>query len=250
MAPLIASFAMAGLLAVSSATRASVDVSFGWRFQLGKSTPTSCASSDFPTSLDGQRVLGLSAASATDAASCMQAACAQGAELFQWCTGAGAKCGAASCWIGDWPGSSEAEAGWVSSRNNGSVPMPTPPEAAAAYDDSKWNILDLPHDFEVTGVYAAGQNGGEGFLPYNVSFYRKHVALPAAWTGSRVELYVEGALSASKWWLNGVELAGGNMFMTSYTALILRLDNSPAIVWGGQNVIVGFIDGTKKTGWW
>lgn len=119
-----------------------------------------------------------------------------------------------------------------------------------AYDDSKWLITDLPHDYEITGTYTSGANGGEGFLPYNVSFYRKHAVLPASWRGSRVEVYVEGALSASQWWLNGQPLASGTMFMSGYTSLILRIDDSPAVVWGGLNVLVAYVDGTKKTGWW
>ena len=89
-----------------------------------------------------------------------------------------------------------------------------------------------------------------GYLPYNTSFYRKHLVLPAAWAGTRVELYVEGALSASQWWLNGAPLASGHTFTTGYTALIMRLDDIPGIVFGAPNVLVGFIDGTRKTGWW
>ena len=110
--------------------------------------------------------------------------------------------------------------------------------------------MDLPHDYEVAGTYAENGNQGEGYLPYSLSFYRKHLVLPASWAGSRVELYVEGALSASTWWLNGAPLAGGVTFTSGYTALILRLDQIPGIVFGGANVLVGFIDGTRKTGWW
>ena len=53
----------------------------------------------------------------------------------------------------------------------------------------------------------------------------------------------------ARWWLNGEPLASGRLFTSSYTALIMRLDDSPGYVPGGKNVIVGYVDGTKKTGW-
>ncbi len=76
------------------------------------------------------------------------------------------------------------------------------------------------------------------------------MVVPAAWRGSRVELYVGGALSASQWWLNGQPLAGGRVFFSSYTALVLRLDDAPGGVnWGGPNLVAAYVDGTLKTGW-
>lgn len=198
-----------------------------------------------------------------------------------------------------WPGSSSPQAGWISGRVNTTAPVTTPPEAKPAYDDSTWTVLDLPHDYEVSGTYTQNGNQGEGayyciaaqrannrgrlectltdargnlnfaprvvyllthtttsaspltgYLPYNTSFYRKHLSLPAAFTGTRIELYVEGALSASQWWLNGVPLAGGRTFTSGYTALIMRLDDVPGVVLGGPNVLAAFVDGTRKTGWW
>ena len=162
-------------------------------------------------------MLGLSSAGgATDAASCLAAACASYTDVWQWCN-AGSDCGPASCWIGSWPNGSSTQKGWVGGRVNASAPAPLHPEVLPGFDDSKWSILDLPHDFEVTGVYSENADGGEGHLPWNVSFYRKHLTLPAAWAGTRIELYVEGALSASQWWLNGVPLANGSIFHSGYT---------------------------------
>ena len=124
----------------------------------------------------------------------------------------------------------------LSATARASDPAPLPPTSTA--------------DYEVGGDFSQSANQGEGYLPYNTSFYRKHLTLPAAWAGTRVELYVEGALSASQWWLNGQPLANGVTFTSGYTALIMRLDNVPGVVWGGANVLVAFVDGTRKTGWW
>ena len=198
-------------------------------------------------------MFGLSqATTATSAATCLAAACASGVPLWQWCPG-GLACGTgASCWIGSYPGTSQdkAQAGWVSGLSN--VSSSALLATVAALNDTAWSVLDLPHDFEVGGQFSSSNNGGEGFLPYNVAFYRKHLAIPPAWNGSHIELYVQGALSASTWWLNGLPLAGGAIFSSSYTALILRLDDSPGLLWGAGavNVVTAYVDGTAKTGWW
>ena len=138
--------------------RVSADISFGWRFALGHRP---C--STYPIPVNDQQVSGLSEVNAaTDPASCLAAACTQGADVYQWCVGNGEACGAASCWVGAWPGSASPQKGWVSGRVNASAPIPTPPEVAPAFPDDAWPVLDLPHDYEVAGVYTQSGNQGEG----------------------------------------------------------------------------------------
>lgn len=82
---------------------------------------------------------------ATDAASCLAAACAQAADVYQWCPGS-LPCGAAAeCWVGAWSGTTNPQQGWISGRRNTSAPLPTPPEVAPAFPDGSWTVLDLPH---------------------------------------------------------------------------------------------------------
>ena len=238
-------------LSAATAQRTTVDVSFGWRFRLGENAAP-CNASSFPHDLAGQQVMGLNAApAATDAASCLAAACTASVSVWQWCPGGGAQCGSASCWIGDWPGTSQSQGGWVGGYSSASSGPPVnPPEAQPSFNDGGWEVVDLPHDFQLDMGFSPNANGGEGFMPYNVSYYRKHFVLPASWASSRVELYVEGAISASTWWLNGVPLAGGKMFYSSYTAIPLRLDNVPGVVFGGPNVLTAYVNGRLRTGWW
>ena len=242
--------ALALLLTIAGADRSSVDVSFGWRFALA-GTPA-CNATSFPISMDNIQVYDMSEISTAQSPDeCRAAACTNLADVWQWCPGNGLACGAKSCWVGPWTNSTNPQNGWVSARRNTvPTPLPTPPEAAPSFPDASWDLVDLPHDFEVTGVFDPNDNNNEGSLPWNTSFYRKHFVLPASWAGTRIELYVGGALSASQWWLNGKPLGGGQEYMSSYTAIVLRLDDSPAIVPGGANVICGYVDGTKKTGWW
>jgi beta-galactosidase len=76
---------------------------------------------------------------------------------------------------------------------------------------------------------------------------RKRFTVPAAWQGTHVELYVEGALSVSSWWLNGAPLLP--LHTSGYTSVVLRLDNAGLAI-GGDNTLVAFVDGTETTGWW
>ena len=83
---------------------------------------------------------------------------------------------------------------------------PVPPPAAdayaysagaAAFDDSAWRRVDVPHDFVVErGFNAAELDGGKhGFLPRaQPGWYRKHFRIPAAWRapGVRVRIRFNG----------------------------------------------------------
>ena len=63
--------------------------------------------------------------------------------------------------------------------------------------------------------------------------------------GTYVELYVEGSLSISSWWLNGQPLIP--LHTSGYTSLVVAL---PGLAFGGaDNLLVARVDGTETTGW-
>ena len=162
MQKLVAAALLQLLVLPSDAARVSVDLSFGWRFRLGLGSAAGCNASSFPISLNDKQVNGLSQANGvTSVAGCIAAACQQQADLYQYCPG-GLACGGQSCWIGSWTGATNNQAGWQSSRQNASGPLPTPPESQPGYPDAAWDRVDLPHDFEVLGAYSQNANGGEG----------------------------------------------------------------------------------------
>jgi hypothetical protein len=175
-------------LRAASAVSATVDASFGWRFATGLPL-RDCSVTQFPPSgLDGQQVFGLSQASScaeASAAACMGAACSAGVPLFQWCPG-GAACGAQSCWIGQYTGTSAAQAGWASGLANTSIftAIPVPAAAAPSYNDSAWALVDRPQDYGINGTFCSSStcDPGESFLPYRAAFYRKRFSLPPAFS--------------------------------------------------------------------
>jgi hypothetical protein len=245
----LAAVASAALVGGAAAQRTRVSLDLGWRFFLGN--PAGNCTTPYPVPYNDIQCDGLTNSSTgwASAAACAAAACDASAALWQWCPGGGQACGPQSCWIGA-VGTCQSQKGWVSMAVNASAPPVNPPASQPGFNDASWTVVDLPHDNTITGNYSQSANKGEAFLPYTTSFYRKHFAVPSDWQGRHVELYVEGALSVSSWWLNGVPILTNHY--CGYTPIVLRLDNvtgAPLVYGGGTNVLVAYLDGHQTTGW-
>jgi beta-galactosidase len=105
----------------------------------------------------------------------------------------------------------------------------------AAFDDSGWRTLDLPHDWSIEGPFdAANPAGGAGaFLPTGVGWYRKHFPLPAAAAGHRLFIEFDGVMANSDVWINGTHL-GRRPF--GYVGFRYELP-ARVLKFGGANVI-------------
>ncbi|WP_075795863.1 beta-galactosidase GalB [Massilia putida] len=116
------------------------------------------------------------------------------------------------------------------------------PFTRAAFDDSAWRAVTLPHDWAIEGPFlATGPYGGMGRLKtWGPAWYRRKLDIPAADRGKQIFLHVGGAMSYASVWVNG-HLAGGwpygyNSFRIDLTPwlrpgavnqLAIRLDNPP-----------------------
>ena len=237
-------------VSLAAAQREVIPFDFGWRFILGHPTqPWTCSASNFTANYTGQQCQGLAGiASARTAADCEQAACDANAEIWQWCNGTAAQCPPtkAFCWVGAIGACAAKHPEWLSFGRNSSSPV-DPGPAAPDWPDADWAVVDAPHDALIGTPYRQnGTNNGQGSIPKNVSWYRKHFVLPVDWKGSHVEVYIEGAFSLAFAFLNGVPILNHT---SGYTSFALRLDNVTGVVWGGENVLAIFIDGTVTTGW-
>lgn len=105
--------------------------------------------------------------------------------------------------------------------------------AQAAFDDSAWEAVNVPHDWAIKGPFnAPGVSGGMGRLPSNgVGWYRRNVTFDAADKSKSVFLDIDGAMSYAAVWLNG-HLVGG----WPYGYASFRLDLTPYIVADGSSV--------------
>jgi beta-galactosidase/beta-glucuronidase len=116
------------------------------------------------------------------------------------------------------------------------------------FADSSWDVVDLPHDFSINGTFTNNGDTHHGYLPRNVSWYRKHFRLPDAWKGSTVQLYFEGAFHFASVYVNGQWVMDHRC---GYTGFAVRLDNISSTLFGnGVNVIAVRTDASWGSGHW
>jgi beta-galactosidase len=79
---------------------------------------------------------------------------------------------------------------------------------AATFDDRRWRVVDLPHDWSIEGPFAETNPGGGriGYLPTGVGWYRKTFTIPGSSVGRRAWLELDGVYMNSDVWINGVLL--------------------------------------------
>ena len=112
-----------------------------------------------------------------------------------------------------------------------------PARADAAFNDSDWRELHLPHDWSIEGEFSpthpAGVNGGA--LPGGIGWYRKHFPTPEA---GRVAVEFDGVYMNSTVWVNGQEAGGRPYGYSSFCLDITPLLNPV----GQDNVIAVRVD--------
>lgn len=115
-----------------------------------------------------------------------------------------------------------------------------------SYDDSAWRSLNLPHDWGIAGPFEQSYPGGTGKLPWwGAGWYRKHFEIAAAEAGGRIYLDVDGAMSYAMVWLNGQFVGGWPYGYSSW-----RMDLTPYIRFGAQNVIAIRLDNPRDSSRW
>jgi hypothetical protein len=251
------------MLPLATGLRQIASLDFGWRVSPADPAAcdysvalvnASCAPSWSKTSYGSSCWPAPGNASMSESA-CAAAACAAGVSVYSYCAGGtGSQCGAAACNIG--PPSKLSlglEFGWVTQmRDTRLAPNPSSPQAQVDFDDSRWAVVDLPHDASANASSTQDANPGEGFLHPVQTWYRKHFRIPADWEGTAITLDIEGgAATAYSLWVNGAQLVPFSS--AGYLPIVLRLDSAPGVSlqYGGADNILAFrTDNSASTGWW
>jgi beta-galactosidase len=73
------------------------------------------------------------------------------------------------------------------------------------FNDSKWRILDVPHDFSIEGDFSqAHETRGSGAcLPAGIVWYRKHFRWQSDWKDRKISICFDGVSMNSQVWING-----------------------------------------------
>jgi len=132
-------------------------------------------------------------------------------------------------------------------------PLPAPPEigrdvayTAPGFDDKEWRKLSLPHDWGIEGPFDLYLPGETAKLPwFGVAWYRKHFTIPATDAKRQVYLDIDGAMSNAIVWCNGRFVGGWPYGYNSF-----RLDLTPHLKVGGENVLAVRLDNPNESSRW
>ncbi|SEF38270.1 beta-galactosidase [Amycolatopsis pretoriensis] len=93
--------------------------------------------------------------------------------------------------------------------------------ANPAYDDSAWQLVDVPHDWSIElPPTSQGTQSGSGFFRGGLGWYRKTFTLPPSLAGKRVSVEFDGVYSDAHVFLGG-ELLGNHPY--AYTGFAFDL---------------------------
>ncbi len=124
--------------------------------------------------------------------------------------------------------------------------------AKAKFDDSKWRLLNLPHDWavELPFVHDETQNS-HGFKPVgrrypetSVGWYRREFDIPAADNGRRIAIEFDGAFRDVLLFVNGCFIGRNNNGYAPF-----RFDLTDFLAFGAKNYIVARVDAGFGDGW-
>lgn len=117
------------------------------------------------------------------------------------------------------------------------------------YDDSGWQVVTVPHDFQISQPWVAPEKGekadnsdaasnvksrlsSRGFKEMGIGWYRKTITPDASWKGRRVVLDFEGIMLVGDVYLNGQRVGG-----TDYGYVGFDIDVTKLLKYGQPNVI-------------
>lgn len=123
-----------------------------------------------------------------------------------------------------------------------------PPQAErAAFDDSGWRKLDLPHDWSIEGPWVEDNPSGSagGYAPLGIGWYRKSFRVPQEFSGKRVFLDMDGVFNHSDIWVNGQKVGHNENGYISF-----ECDLTPWLRIGRDNVIAVRVDNLKQASRW
>ena len=117
-------------------------------------------------------------------------------------------------------------------------------------DDSKWRLLDLPHDFQIEQPFIEPtkeqiknktEDKGRGFKPYSQAWYRKTFVANPQWKNKRVIVDFEGVMQVCDVYINGHKVASNEYGYSGF-----QVDISNFIDYNNPNVIAVFAEVSPK----
>jgi beta-galactosidase len=109
--------------------------------------------------------------------------------------------------------------------------------SAPVYDDSKWEKVQIPHDWSIKLPLNKKNGGAMGFLPGGIGWYRKKFPLSTNYKGKKIVIRFDGVYHQADVYINGKHLG---FHPYGYTGF--EYDLTPHLNYGGQNTIAVRVD--------
>src|SRR4029078_13383791 len=112
------------------------------------------------------------------------------------------------------------------------------------YDDSKWRLLNLPHDWSIEGSFSKDYptTFNQGALPAGIGWYRKTFTVPTTSKEKRIFIAFDGVYRNSEVWINGHYLGKRPNGYISF-----RYELTTYLKFGAEkNVIAVKVDNSKQ----
>ncbi len=113
----------------------------------------------------------------------------------------------------------------------------TPEAQNETYNDSKWQSVNVPHDWSIEGRLSPTLASCTGWLPGGIGWYRKTLNIPSSKQGEKVYLYFEGVYNRSEVFINGHSLGKRPNGYISFA-----YDATPFVKYGEDNSIAVKVD--------
>ncbi|MCX2678655.1 DUF4982 domain-containing protein [Galbibacter sp. EGI 63066] len=113
----------------------------------------------------------------------------------------------------------------------------------SGFDDSKWQEVQLPHDWSIEQAVSkenAGQgwmDGSMGYLPGGTGWYRKSFTVPVTYKDKKVVIQFDGVYHQSDVYVNGKHLG-----FHPYGYTTFEYDLTSYLNYGGENTIAVRVD--------
>eukprot|EP01084_Bolivina_argentea_P085810 155103_1 len=234
--------------------RIQMNFDFNWLFSIIPNPQLNCDNSYFPINLNAIKCWGASqqVTTAQTEQDCRNACCGNSmCAVYQYCSNQ--TCGKpGDCWIGEYYNCGPSKPGWISGARQ--TPSQTPPfndkYSNPNYNDSNWKHINIPHDYIVYNTFSPLAEESHGYLPTNISWYRKYFNLDTKWINKSIWLEFDGVYRDSHFYLNGVYL--GN-HQSGYTAFRFYITNIKPLYFtdnSKQNVLAVRVNPVYNEGWW
>jgi beta-galactosidase len=107
------------------------------------------------------------------------------------------------------------------------------------FDDSKWQQIDIPHDWSITGTFSKDNSSGHsgGFAPGGIGWYRKNFTLNNPDKSKKVAIGFGGVYMNSEVWINGNYLG-----KRPYGYISFNYDLTPYLNFKGENILSVRVD--------